>query len=798
MRHCKRLVSAAVAAAVFAPLPVWAQLEEVIVTARKREESILKVPVVATVLGGAALEQYESGDLYNITERVPGLNFSAGTLSFGAQVSLRGVGTSVLNATLDQSIALNIDGMQMTQGLSYAIGMFDSSQVEVLKGPQALFYGKAAPGGVIAITTEDPGDELELIARYGYEVEAEEDRIDLIVSGPITDTLGVRLSGRMSELEGFRKNKGFAPDDPALAFGGVDPAEKNFAPKEDVMFRATAKWEPTERFAARVKFNYMKSELNGDAYATDFYSCPDGIVGPFGFQFINPNDNCKYDKKIYIVDVDPDVFVGVRNNGTPFNDMNQKFTTVDLSYELTDNWTIDSVTGYFDLNQDSMINGHSSGYLGPTIVADPGFRREDWTQELRLTSNYSGAWNFMFGAFYQDSDIEYVNNLLGNPSLGLPLQLNEGYQPIGIESTSLFGQVLWDVLPNLELAAGVRWTDEERTHEVVSTISGSPVIVPTATPKLATDDYSPELTATWTPTDTFTVFASYKEAFKAGSFDTVTIPAPGDEKSFDDEKVKGYEVGFKSELMDRQLAFNAALYYYEFSDMQVGSNINSPEGAIIITTNNAASSEITGVDLDFTYAPANVDGLTVYGALNYNQAEYDKFDTAPCWGGQLIQDGCNLLFDETTGDYSAQDLSGEQLLRAPELTGVIGVDYAFPVGQGMQVSMGWYTSYSDEYWVNTGYRRPDMQWDSYWTHNANIALHGPDEAWEIALIANNLEDEQVAGQCSNSNYQNGVVFGGVNTGSSEPGVAGIEELTCDVINRRSLWIRFSMDFAQFF
>lgn len=794
----RTIVSSAVAAAIFAQLPVWAQLEEVIVTARKREESILKVPVVATVLSGAALQQYESGDLFNITERVPGLNFSSNTLSFGAQISLRGVGTSVLNATLDQSIALNIDGMQMTQGLSYAIGMFDSAQVEVLKGPQALFYGKAAPGGVIAITTEDPGDEFEAIARYGYEHEAEEDRIDFIVSGPLTDTLGVRLATRVSQLEGYRENKAFVPDDPAQRFGALPPAEGTFAPKEDFLLRGTIKWEPTENLSTRLKFNYMRSELNGDAYSTDFRSCPDGITGPLGFQFMSPAEDCEYDKTVRIVDVDPEVFVGVRNNGTPFNDITQKFTTLDLDYALGENWSLASVTGYFDLDQDSMINGHSSGYIGPTIVADPGFKREDFTQEFRLTSNYAGAWNFMAGVFYQDTDIEYINNLLGNPLYGLPAQLNEGYQPVGIESTSLFGQVLWDVLPDLELAVGVRWTDEERTHKVYSTISGEEVVVPTATPKLATDDYSPELTLTWTPTDTFTVFGSYKEAFKAGSFDTVTIPAPGDEKSFNDEKVKGYEAGFKSEWFDRQFALNAAVYYYEFDDMQVGSNVNSPDGEIIITTNNAASSEITGLDVDLTYAPANLDGLTVYAAANYNEAEYDEFDTAPCWGGQLIADGCNLLFDDTTGEYTAQDLSGLPLIRAPELSGVVGADYRFDIGEGMAISMGWYSSYSDEYWVNTGYREPDMKWDAYWTHNANIALHGNNDAWEIALIANNIDDEMVAGDCPNSNYQNGVVFGGVSTGTAEPGIAGVDELTCDVINRRSLWLRFSMDFAQLF
>lgn len=793
----RKLLCVALAATTVAPLPVLAQLEEVLVTARKREESILRVPVVATVIGQEAIEQFGTKNLFDITERIPGLNFSTGTMSFGAQVSMRGVGTTTLNTTLDQSVALNIDGMQMTQGLAYAAGMFDMSQVEVLKGPQALFFGKAAPGGVISVRTADPGNEFELIGRYGFETEAKEHKVDLIASGPVTDTLGVRVAGTWSDAEGFMRNRAYVPDDPAMRFGALPPKERDFAPQEDWIVRLTALWQPTEQLSARFKVNATHSRREGDAYATILSSCPDGIAGNLGFQFLNPSEDCKYNKTIRIVDLDPAAFPGVRNGGTPFSDVDQVFGTLELNYDLNQALRLTSVTGYYDLDQSSLINGTSSGYIGTPLGADPRFVREDYTQELRLTSSYGGPLNFMAGAFYQKSEMTYYNNLLGNTFLGMPGQINSGYQPLDIRSYSLFGQVLWQMTPTLELGVGVRWTDEEREHEVWDTITGSAVRVPTATPKLSAEDVSPEVTLTWTPTDTVTLFASYKEAFKAGSFDTVTIKAPGSEVSFGDEKIQGYEAGIKTRLLDNQLALNAAVYFYKFDDMQVGANTVTETGQLIIRTYNAASSELKGIDLDAEYAPSAVPGLTVHGALNYNKAEFDDFPNAECWGGQTIQEGCNRQFNAATGLYTAQDLSGKPLLRSPELTAVVGANYEWPIANGMRLALGWFSSYSDEYVTNVTQRR-DMVQDSYFIHNLSIELKAPDDRWTVALIGNNLEDEMVAGNCPNSNYANSAVFGGVITGGAGRGPGGVEEITCDVANRRSIWLRFSMNFANLF
>jgi iron complex outermembrane recepter protein len=181
MRKAALLLGAAMPFAVILSAPAAAQETaadeayvergDIIVTARRRQESILQVPVVETVISAETLSRNQVVDVRGLTQQVAGLAIGGNVLTVGTQIALRGVGTSSLDAGVDQSVSLNIDGLQITQGASYDVGMFDMQQVEVLKGPQALFFGKNSPGGVIAIRTADPGDELEVIARalYGFE-----------------------------------------------------------------------------------------------------------------------------------------------------------------------------------------------------------------------------------------------------------------------------------------------------------------------------------------------------------------------------------------------------------------------------------------------------------------------------------------------------------------------------------------------------------------------------------------------------------------------------------------------------
>ncbi|TGD72510.1 TonB-dependent receptor [Mangrovimicrobium sediminis] len=763
-------------------------LEEVVVTARKREESLLKVPVVASVLSADLLERYQVQDMYAVAQRVPGFVMGESVGTVGMQTSLRGIGPTSQTATVDQSVSLNIDGLSLTQGYAYAIGMFDVGQVEVLKGPQALFYGKNSTAGVISMRSKDPTDEREFLARVGYESEAKQNIVEGIASGPVGDWAKLRLAASYSDMDGYFENTG----EPLPGLGNVAPKHRDFAPRETVILRGTALLDPVDWYSARFKLNYSDDSMEGSGGDGQLVFCPDGTGGVegIGIPFIGDAD-CKLDGKTQLGDFDPAFWPGVRNGGVPFMDSEQWFGTLEQDFEFTPELTLTSVTGYYDIHQDNLIRG--SGSSNPTIAADFTFGTEQFSQELRLTSNFSDSpINFMVGAFYLDSDMDVRNRLRANTVFGLPPLLQSGLHTIDIESMSAFGQVLWQITDQFEIAAGARYTEEERHHRFYDYLQdGREIDLPD--PDLDASDVSPELSLTWTPSDTLTLFASYRQGFKSGSFNTVISPTESTLSAFEDEEAEGVEAGVKLLAFEGSLAANAAVYYYEYTDLQVGANDLSDTGAILLRTINAASAVVQGFDADFTFSPQNAPNLTLFGAVNYNIAEFDKFPNAPCGNGQTIAEGCNRLRNPDTGLFTSQDLGDEPLVRAPEWTASVGFDYSIPLSNGMAWELGASTRYSDEYFTNL-VELPEYKQDSYFKTSASVTLRGADDIWDVALIANNLEDEITAGVCSNSNTQNGTIFGGQIAGGAEKGPAGSDELGCVAERGRELWVRFTLRF----
>ncbi|KHK92929.1 TonB-dependent receptor [Novosphingobium malaysiense] len=830
---------------------------EIIVMARRRAESILKVPVVASVISGDELAQTATADLSGIATLVPGLQLGSSVSSFGNQVSLRGIGTSTNNAAIDQSVSLNIDGMQFSQGLSYAMGFFDMAHLEVLKGPQALFFGKASPAGVITIRSADPTDEFEVIGRAGYEFEAREYKGELIVSGPLTDTLKVRLAGQYSKGDGYFKNVGAAGDlgtladlNPALApfaalygplgsLGAADPTTSRVPHTRNVLLRGTVLFDPTDNLSVRFKINHGNQKSYGAGFDTQLASCPDGTApaNRAGVRFLSPTDDCKLDRYTSTVALDPAAFPGVFNDGVPFGHIKQTFGTLEINYNAAPEITISSLTGYLDLKQRYMTNGGVSSFAGPAFVVQGGYQRKDFTQELRLTSDFAGPFNFLLGAFYQDAkQVSHVDlpanqrlgELLGflgaldiatnptnpayNPALfpqilanphgfpAFPPKLSQGYHTVDSTVYSVFGQVLYKIVPDLELGVGARWTDETRWHKQVTEFP--PLgLVPLAVPKINAANLSPEVSLTYTPTPDLTIFASVRQAYKSGSFITSGLFNPGEDASFHDERVRGGEVGVKSVLAGGSLNVNIAGYYYRYKGLQVGSNEISPSGNIIIYTRNAAGAKSYGIDFDAAYHPAAIDGLTISGAASWNISRFTNFTNAPCWGGQTVDQGCNLEPEPTAnagaGGYVSQDLSGHPLVRAPrwQLNG--NIDYDLPLAGGKTLAMGVGGTYSSRYLTNIA-GREDMYQSGYFKLNANIALRGEDDRWELALIGSNLTNKVITGNCTNGNYTDstGRLAASV-TGRGDtlyptiPNPAGVEELTCSPDPGRTVQVRVS-------
>lgn len=784
---CRKILPVALSVGLFLEAaPVAAQvMEEILITARKREESILRVPVVASAFSKDHLEQFQTHDLYTVANRVPGFVIGESVGTVGIQATLRGIGPTSQTATVDQSVSLNIDGLPLTQGYAYTAGMFDVGQVEVLKGPQALFYGKNSTAGVISLRSADPTDEFELVARGGFEFEAEEKLAELIVSGPVAESLKLRLAARFSDMEGYFRNNG----EPIPGLGNMPPKHRKFSPRENWIVRGTALFEPNETYEARLKATFTDDRMEGSGGDGQIVFCPDGTGGvpPLNIPFLGDSD-CRLDRYTQLADFDPNFWPGVRNGGVPFMDSQQAFGTLEQNIHFSPELTLTALTGFYDIEQDNLIRG--SGSSNPTIAADFTFENKQFTQELRLTSNFTGSpVNFMVGAFYQDGEIQVQNRLRGNTAFNLPPLLQSGLHTIDIESVSAFGQLIWQVTDRIEIAGGARWTDEERKHDLRNDLAGGSKVA-LVTPRIRSTNLSPEVSVTFLPTDDLTLFAAYRQGFKSGSFNTVAVLDATTRADFDDEKAEGGEIGLKSRWLDGRLTFNLAGYRYRYADLQVGANELSANGDILLRTINAASATVKGVELDFNYLSEHIDGLSLHGALNYNRARYKKFNNAPCGNGQTIAEGCDHLLNSATGRYTSQDLSGQPLVRAPDWTASFGFDYTRALNNGLTLSFGTTTRYSDSYYTNLVALR-DYKQESHFKTSANLTLRGPDNKWEVALIGNNIEDKITSGVCSNSNTANGTILGGLIAGGPNKGPAGSDELGCIGERGRELWIRLT-------
>jgi outer membrane receptor protein involved in Fe transport len=779
-----------------------AQLEEVIVSARKRNESLLETPVSETVFSQQDMEQYQTNSLSTLKDQVPGLLMGASVNEVGTQLSIRGIGTTVMNATMDQSVTLNIDGLPISQGLAYQAGIFDLGQAEVLKGPQALYYGKNSPAGVIALRSADPTDKVEVIARAGYEFESENRVGELILSGPVTPDLKFRLAARFSDSEGYFRNVAVAI--PGL--GGETPSIRNVAPDQNWILRGTVLFDPNSTYSASLKLNFTNDSVLGTGGPLQVTSCPGGTSGvpPVNIPFLQ-GSACQTSRNFAYAWYDPAAFPGIPHDGVPYARSTQGFGSLTQNLTVSPGLSLTSVTGFYGNWYRTLFNADTAA-TSVTVGEDNSFYNRQFTQELRLTSDYTTPVNFMVGAFFQNGSMYNRVFIPANTALELPPELNAVAHYVDIHSYSGFGQATWSIIKQLELSAGVRWTDEHRSHEEYNfnSLNGPLGLVPLTDSTLSESNLSPEVSLTYKPSKQLTLYGAYKQGFKSGSFDAINYVPPGEPSRFNGERVKGGEVGLKALLLDNHLAVNFDAYRYDYSNLQVGANVlaqqpgaNGPTYVFESITINAASALVQGIDLDATYSIPWVSGLTLRGAMNYNDAYYNKFPNAPCGNAQTIAQGCNQLLNPTTGLYGAQDLSGRTLVRAPLWSGNAGFNYNRNLAHETALVVGANIDYTDRY-MTVLPDLPGFYQGSFVKFDANVTFKGPQDAWEVALVGNNIGNRLTEAWCANSNVRNGTILGGQISGGTTTGPAGPDQNACSLDPPREVWLRLMVRVDSFF
>ncbi|MDO9487786.1 MAG: TonB-dependent receptor [Sphingomonadaceae bacterium] len=695
-------------------------VEEIIVTARKRAETLLDAPVAITALRGEELDARGATSLAQISALTPGL--VAAPTPLMDSYYIRGIGSQPQNPGFEQSVGLFIDGVYYGVGRWGSQGYVDLESAEVLRGPQSTFFGKSTIAGAINLRTKNPGRDFEGYVRAGYEINARQGTLQGVISGPITETLRARVVAKVSRGAGWYDT---------VAGGRVPTTREYFG-------RTTFVWEPTGNF--NVRFIAAYDDTKNDFAGSTLYRC----AGPGNTASPNPNfgpDPQPCGREFFVTE--PQV--------TKFGKSGLKYSSYAYTLEANLDTAVGTITSVTGLNKaDSYVLFASNVTFANATSALSDLDNKAFSEELRFSSTLDSPINFVVGGYYQETDFfsqvrAYVlpDRIQGTVNGQSVFTFTKPSTQDGT-SKSVFGEISWDILDTLTLDAGGRYTHETKKsfmRNVQTAPNLSFLLPPTYSASQSFSDFSPSATLTWKPTRDHTIFGSYKTGFKSGGFShgqTIFFFPPAQPPAlgavlFGKESVKGFEVGSKGEWANRRLRLELLGYNYEYSDLQV----NAYNAAInAFTVQNAGRVRSKGIEFATTFAATSE--LTLSGALNYTHTRFTQFNAA-CNSVQVRGVApCNVPLGATFG----QDLRGAPTPLAPDWSGRADASYRADVGDyGLTVAGG--IQFSSRYNLQSDGRRDNSQ-PAYQRYDARLVLEPENERWELALIGTNLTDEQVA------------------------------------------------------
>jgi outer membrane receptor protein involved in Fe transport len=739
--------------------PVFAAPESVTVTARRREESLLDVPVTIQAFNKEDLDRYQASNLNEISEMASQVLMFPATSGSGANFSVRGISATSLDPGVDSSVIIDVDGMMINRGRIIRQAMFDVETVQILKGPQALFFGKNSPAGVVSITSAGPTDDFEFTASVFYEFEADEFMGQAIASGPISEKLGFRLAYQGTTMKGFLKNNAqpiahngqLWPLEPFDFPGAADSRKGGL---DEHMGRLTLEFTPTDNFTATLKVMAASAKSDGSA-TSEVISCgaskprTNSLAPAFGLgAFVeDPFGDCELNGVMSQGDLPKELAANYdgledRPDGRPFTKYESILATLNMEYDMG-NFVLTSTTGLYDYSWFRWDNFDGTTYIQLMGIQDE--KSTTWSQELRLLSTFDGPLNFMIGGYYENTDKDSDNQGKIVP-LG-PDPRNGWYNNWSGESTitgksySFFGQLIWNITDTLELAGGARYSKEDlemvEGNVFVNQATGIGNLLFSAEGEVVNaffndDDVSPEVTLTWNMTPDVTFFGAYKTGYKAGGFSTQTVIPPGlkdrpQDTVYGAESAEGFEIGMKSRLAGGKLGLNLTAYRYNYKDLQV-SAFDAP--TVSFQIRNAASARIQGFEVEANYNVGN--GLRLRGQVGYNHSRYTDFPGAPCYGGQTAAQGC-------VG--GVQDLTGKTLTLAPAWTGSVGFSYDTSISNTIMLGVSSDVVFTDGYHTQLA-QNPVSYQSSVTRLNAGVRVYSEDETWELAFIGRNLTNER--------------------------------------------------------
>ena len=751
-------------------------LDEIVVTAQKRAQSLQDVPISVSVVTGEKLGEAGITNLDDLALYVP--NFSKSESGIGPVLQIRGIATGN-NPGFEQSVVMYMDDIVLGRGSLARMPFMDLERVEVLRGPQNVLFGKNSIAGAISMVTAKPTDELEGSIRASYGDEYDDSEIVAVLSGPFSDSFRGRIAVRQAERGGYALNAGTG---------------RNEEQREENAIRATFALDVGDSGELTLKYEHDTIDSKGMSQELMFeYGNPlpyDPVLNPFaGFTYTQQvatlagiYNGILAGYGLPPVDVGSDT--GAidrirRSNVEEYQDLDLDNLVLTYNHDF-DGFTFTSVTGQIEYDEDRLV-GNASGI----DVSSSVFREEykQFSQEFRFTSDLDGSLNWIAGAYYQDWELEADENLYVDDMNMLVLLGNMGVVPgwealANLDSSRIyagdsktyaaFGQLTWSLSDAARVTVGGRYTREEKTgrrfvdisntatgafdlnqaifasctfgvdYETLGQTSIGPIggFIPDCAGNFvgpgaySTHDRSGERSeSVLTPTvigeldigDSSMIYVSYAKGFKAGGFDAI---APRqDEWEYEDENVDNFEAGFKGSLADGRVQTNVAVYHSTYKDRQTSTF----DGIAGFYVGNAAESVAQGLEFEGRWRAS--ENLTFSGSVAYLDYETTKRGPVPC----------SSIHTLTTGEALCSKV-GNTATYVPDWSASLAADYVLPISGNLDFRSTLDVNYESEYFTETG-QDVNMMQDAYTMYNLRLALES--DSWSLALLGKNLSDEDV-------------------------------------------------------
>ncbi|HRJ63970.1 TonB-dependent receptor [Brevundimonas sp. UBA2416] len=670
-----------------APQDGVSALDDVVVSARRRDELLKDVPISVSAIGEERLEQTGASDITALQQQTPNATVQVARGSNSTLISfIRGVGQQDPLWGFEPGVGLYVDDVYVARPQGAVLDIYDVQRIEVLRGPQGSLYGRNTVGGAVKYVTNGLSSDPELTLRGAF---GSFNQIDLMAAGSIPLADNFRVGGAVAsyQRDGYGTN--------------INTGAEHYN-KDVLAGRISAEWEPRDDMSIRLAFDRVQDDSNPRHGHRELAGAtPAGAVLP----------------SVY------DTNAGVGDDNSVMN----QGASATIRLDLNDNWTFKSITAWREGDTDTVIDFDNTPL--PTLDIPAYYADDQLTQEFQFLFDYDRVQG-VAGIFYLDGHAEGAfDTILG----GAGIVIGTGGS-VDTESWAGFADVNLDITDRLHLGIGMRYTLDTKTGTVFranylgatrSPILGGTVRAPllVRTNYTNTKDFTqftPRIALSYDLTDDMTTYVSFSQGFKSGGFDMRgdAVFTPDTVNGYDPETVDSWEIGLKGAL-DR-LTFAASAFYNEYQDQQVTTQVPAV-GGIASFVDNVGSSTFYGFELEGQLRI--LDGLHANFAVGYLNSDFEEF----------------LRYNLGTAMY--EDISSQVVLQnAPEWTGYLGLTWIGDVGGG-QLAVTPSVSYRGDY-SQFEFPNPVLDQQAYSLVDLSIVWTDPTDRFTVGLYGKNLTDEE--------------------------------------------------------